>query len=351
MAPASGNEASIVLKNGKEPVALQSITELLEILSAPGEMFGDLLNKDPIAPIGFTDDGFPRPLNAGLWYHVETNFTQPALPQAFRKLPVQSVQYDESNLTSNFARTRSVSAGRLETLVSLYEANLPSRLLKWHESPLAALYEVIATCSDSETIDDMALYILNAYRLNQHNSITLTYQEMPGAEDLDTLVRVFQATTLYLEDAIQLAFHAPNLITDQRTLSAIEEISEKLRGKDVNLMRQLHAPIACRSRLDCWTLHGGKINHFEHAPDPQAKNRNLTRARSNRLKGTWTFLGQPHSLAQSSEGLTSTRSISCLKKIKIPKESLPRLKQEMVRLGLPSLLGEDTRRWKIDPLG
>ncbi|MTI16575.1 FRG domain-containing protein [Rhodobacteraceae bacterium RKSG542] len=346
-------EASSTYTVDEQAVLIESVSDILEILQRPYDYLSDVLGPDPVAPVGYTDDRFPRPFSAGLWFRGDGDANQTATPSIFRQFKHgQSSHLEENNLTAQYLNSSRDGKLSLRMLEGMLNDGLPTRLLEWTGNILEATATAIESyitqtqMSDNGTVssspkgssDMPAIYILNAYRLNMQTSAVLTHAELFVEDELDVILRVTQAISLYTEDVIATALRAPALRLDQKCLQMIEALESTEGQPPPDFLRNLAAPIAVYSTQDpagtLFTLHGGKLKYFETTRNPELKNRNFDRNKNSRMPGQWNFLPEPIELYQLNEHMQATRFCQFMKKFLISPDAVHRIRTELDRLGI-----------------
>ncbi|WP_310618861.1 hypothetical protein [Flexibacterium corallicola] len=228
-------------------------------------------------------------------------------------------------------------------------AGLPTRLLRWSSSILEAVSNAIEANQLIQKLDDNGLslntgelleanpvfYILNAYRLNQQACSTLSHPELFSEDELEVVLRCFQASNLYIEDVLASALRSHTICLDQKCLQVIDILEGEDKAAAADFIRSLSSPIAVRSKNgSLYTLHGGKVKYYDISRNPELLNKNFTRSKDTRTSGGWTFINSPTDLHQLNNQMQASRFNQFMKKFVISAKAIHRIRTELERLGI-----------------
>jgi hypothetical protein len=167
----------------KEARIINTVSEAIDSLS------DDKLMED-LRPDQSAKRGDP---DFGLWFrgHAKTDYQ--LVPSLLRESIGQQKRYiDEVSLTRHFRAMNpeavASDASDFEWLVTMQHYLAPTRLLDWTENLLVSLYFAVRD-SSLDDVDDAAIWILNARRLNSYASASTRGREVAYAEDPDVIAR------------------------------------------------------------------------------------------------------------------------------------------------------------------
>ena len=374
---------------------IHSVSDIIDIVSRPHEYFGEILENsgstrhdphDP-APLGRNHQGLPRPFPYGIWFRGQPCARFSPIPSIFRTVSKDGRPqfYDERDMFNDL-RLRSSHVDlrgfdNIELMGLMQHHAIPTRLMDWTESPLVACFFAVAdryydadfrTTSDIEAYsngtspdtpnniapiddDDCCIYVLNAYRLNGLNNLSVHRgSNIFQPQDIDALTRAVMAEHTYIEnvvDKIRAQSHVSWTRGAYDTLSHLNSIVGKEQNENIPdisilncVMERLSAPVAVMprrshprmdSQLSCFTVHGGKLYHSSTDDSAEVK---------------WTRLGNPIHLHEINSLDSYRKNMPAngkrfnytdgeeewrfMKRFKISKWSISRIMIELDRLGI-----------------
>ena len=343
-----------------EASTINSVSEAIDALS--NEMMGDL--KPDLNP----KRGDPE---FGLWFRGHERLSYKLVPSMLRNSIGQGRNYvDEVSLTRHF-KAMNPDAARpdasdFEWLVTMQHYLAPTRLLDWTENLLVALYFAVRD-SQLDGVDDSAVWILNARRLNYYSSATIRAHNVAFPEDPDVIARSCLCRvrkreewhdTLKRElkrvasdrtdsrqrlianaiknvrqigssviDVDREVFDLKNFNQTEGTFQQSINLYERAVGKQPEgIYARLRMPLAVyasrtnrriRSQSGVFTLHGGK-----YEPDPTEFEPNSFYEKP---------IGMPISLLEIDAGLSKEK---ILKWLRIPKTQRFEIRKTLAQIGV-----------------
>jgi hypothetical protein len=351
-------------KTGPSPKAedqvINSVTEAIDLIQDRRFM----RDIGPTSSARGGDEAF------GIWFrgHDKASFT--LTPSVLRRPQGNARAFiDEVSLGRHFQTMNPDASPRdasdFERLVMMQHYQAPTRMLDWSENLLVALYFAVRN-PDFDNIEDAALWILNARRLNYHASATTRVSLVSFPTDPDVIARsclcrvrsrpewkdVFLrelkslrfdredyrcdriASAIDSEKAVKLSVHSlddsKKSLSDLRQFEVIHEgVSAEidLYGKKgwsipagiysrLRMPVAVHAPRSNRrisSQSGVFTLHGGKLE-----PTPKKTTHD-------------TAVGLPITIEEIEAGLKTRRVVKWLL---IPRNRRASIRKTLAQIGV-----------------
>lgn len=301
----------------KQRKTTETITSVEEAIALMNELkISNIWSDTVIHALGTA----PLPFPFGLWFRGQSNENWSLEPSIFRDGTISllnnttnKLYKDEVSmfhhfrlLNSSFAKTHHTT---FEWLTLMQHYGVPTRLLDWSESILAALFFSVMNTHESD-VDNGTIYILNGLRLNALS----TFNQQPKLtlpNCLDVTIRAEMAKTNTISE-----LSSKNAIVQHEELQNFKV--DKFFDENIELLELPVAvtPMKLSPRLQaqsgCFTIHGGK-KYFDLNQINDDEN-----------------LGK----AEKIEDINKKSKELFLMKIKIPVESKIKIKKELTYLGI-----------------
>ena len=341
------------------------------IINTVSEAIDSLTNDDVMKDLRPDQSAKRGDADFGLWFRGHARTTYQLVPSLLRESIGQRKRYiDEVSLTRHFKAMNpeavASDASDFDWLVTMQHYLAPTRLLDWTENLLVSLYFAVRD-SSLDGVDDAAIWILNARRLNSYASVSTRGREVAFAEDPDVIARsclcrsrdrkewhdIYERERKRIRsdrvedrqkkiakaiDRVRLLGRSVNDLgdrdldlesftgTEQTMTSPLNVLTRDSIDSDDGVYARLLMPLAVyanrsnrriRSQAGVFTLHGGKYVPFPKEYRP--------------LESDDEAIGMPINLEDINVSLPKKR---ILKWLRIPKEQRGSIRQTLSRIGV-----------------